>query len=660
MIEKKGGVRISACNQEQTARVTGPFFFEQLRRSCNMSIIADIGSVMESYNQFGPIPAEAANRAELVSLLANAAEGLEGEDKGYYIEDLIDVIPADWKPESGTVTIPPDGNEKPGKTAAKDAAFPDEKISVVVVSDKPPQERREDAAAIKDALAAEFAGSLEKTRKQAYAAADAAFAAIVGGRDVSGLAIPFHLLGADDGLTVSKYFLGKLADEVRQRLATAEKTGPVNQKPDAKPARRTAAKTAAKKPLKAAEGFFTVNRAELRAALMALYRITPKKCMLEVLHNVLIEVQDGVMRLTATDSELYMQIEIEGAGAGVFSLLANAKTFYEFVRGQKGGQIFMREDGGVLKASDNPGSGLVSFSGGHVSEFPPPADWTPAVSFRCDAGELMKNVGKVAYAMAEGDVRYYLNGILFEFRKDGLRFVAVDGHRMAISEISLDAVKLEKGGDDDAFIVGRDVIATFISGFKNDDGQLLVELSERYVRISGKKTVMEGRIIDGRFPDYEGVIPKLTKEHVPYRVNAVDFAAACHAAAKYLETTTKEYNSKVDKYNKTKSPDKPAKKYQDLSGAIVSFNSGCLEIEAERKETEEENGFDFEMSFSRSVPAESAGRHGLLFGVNMAYATDAFIEIGGDAVFYSADSNGPILVKDPDSAYRCVVMPMRI
>src|SRR5690606_2364978 len=123
--------------------------------------------------------------------------------------------------------------------------------------------------------------------------------------------------------------------------------------------------------------------------------------------------------------------------------------------------------------------------------------------FDVPQGTLKTLLDRTAFSMAQQDVRYYLNGLLLELRGDALRGVATDGHRLALYDV--DAAT----GDSRAqVIVPRKGVLELQRLLGDGDGSVSIEIGSNHVRVEIDRLRFTSKLIDGRFPDYERVIPQ--------------------------------------------------------------------------------------------------------------------------------------------------------
>src|SRR5690606_40624007 len=116
---------------------------------------------------------------------------------------------------------------------------------------------------------------------------------------------------------------------------------------------------------------------------------------------------------------------------------------------------------------------------------------------------LKELIERTAFAMAQQDVRYYLNGLLFDLGDTRLRCVATDGHRLALCETELDAVVQNKR----QIIVPRKGVQELQRLLEGSDRSLELEMGRNHIRVKRDDVTFTSKLIDGRFPDYEAVLP---------------------------------------------------------------------------------------------------------------------------------------------------------
>jgi DNA polymerase-3 subunit beta len=229
-------------------------------------------------------------------------------------------------------------------------------------------------------------------------------------------------------------------------------------------------------------------------------------------------------------------------------------------------------------------------------------------------------IGRTAFAMAHQDVRYYLNGLLLDVRDESLRCVATDGHRLALAETKLDS----KISARRQIIIPRKGVLELQGLFESGEGDVELELGKNHMRLRRGGVTFTSKLIDGRFPDYEAVIPIGADKDV--RVGREELRFALQRAAILSN----------EKYRGVKLEVSPNKM------RIVAHNP-------EQEEAVEE------LEVQTSVSDLSVG-----FNVN--YLMDALAALSGDEIILSLrDAQSSCLLRKLDSDdTRHVVMPLRL
>ena len=141
----------------------------------------------------------------------------------------------------------------------------------------------------------------------------------------------------------------------------------------------------------------------------------------------------------------------------------------------------------------------------------PVIDITETVaSFNIKQKKLEKLLENTQFAMAQQDVRYYLNGLLLEISNNKIRAVATDGHRLALDESE---IQLEID-DPIQIIVPRKGITELTRLLQDNDSEIEIQISTNHIRVKNENSCFTSKLIDGRFPDYQRVIPELSETPV--------------------------------------------------------------------------------------------------------------------------------------------------
>lgn len=367
---------------------------------------------------------------------------------------------------------------------------------------------------------------------------------------------------------------------------------------------------------------FVVEKASLIKALGHCQGIVERRNTVPILSHVLIEAQTNVFRLTATDLEMAF---IETGSAHVHipgRATVAAHLLFDVVRKlPEGAEIELKtsEDGSSLLLKS--GRSTYNFACLAVEEFPETKVFNMAVTFQLHAAELGRLIDKTRFAMATEETRYYLNGICLHTTQDGnLRAVATDGLRLAQAQ-------MEKAEDIPAvpeMIISRKTIYEIRKLIEDVAENVTISCSDKQVRFEVGPSVLVSRLIEGRFPDYEKVIP-FGNENV-------------------LEVDVKAFADAVDRIS-IMSTDKlrPVKLRVEGQKMMISAHS-----------TETGNAVEeLDVSYSGQP---------LDFGFNARFILDVTQQMTGSKLqFLVGDDTQAIIAKDAEDASALyVLMPMRV
>ena len=233
---------------------------------------------------------------------------------------------------------------------------------------------------------------------------------------------------------------------------------------------------------------------------------------------------------------------------------------------------------------------------------------------------LKELIERTAFAMAQQDVRYYLNGLLFDLRDAVLRCVATDGHRLALCEAALEVPVQTKR----QIIVPRKGVLELQRLLEGGDRELELEMGRSHIRVKRDDVTFTSKLIDGRFPDYEAVIPIGADKEV--KIDRETFRASLQRAAILSN----------EKYR----------------GVRVEVSPGQLRINAHNPEQEEAQ---------EEVEADTRV-DSLVIGFNVNYLLDALSALRDEhVVLQLRDANSSALLREAGSQKcRHVVMPLRL
>ncbi len=250
---------------------------------------------------------------------------------------------------------------------------------------------------------------------------------------------------------------------------------------------------------------FDISRETLLKPLSLVAGVVERRQTLPVLSNVLIVVDGNQLSLTGTDLEVELigraTLEaVDDSGEVTVparKLMDICKTLPE------GSSINLQLDGDKLIVRS--GRSRFSLSTLPATDFPNIEEGPQNLEFTIAQSQLRCLIERTSIAMAQQDVRYYLNGMLFEISPGRLKAVATDGHRLALCEVDADVTL----SDVHQVIIPRKGVVELNRLLSEDDqAKISMVLSANHLRAVADDTTFTSKLVDGKFPDYEQVIPR--------------------------------------------------------------------------------------------------------------------------------------------------------
>ncbi len=250
---------------------------------------------------------------------------------------------------------------------------------------------------------------------------------------------------------------------------------------------------------------FEIDREALLRPLQLIAGVVERRQTMPILSNACVRAsEDGGLTIAGTDLSMELVAHVESVDVAVGgeittsahkladiwrSLPENAKISFE----TDGEQAVMRSGRSRFTLATLP-----------VDDYPTGDEAAGKVEFTLTTEEACELIDRVSFAMAQQDVRYFLNGMLLEVTSEHVRSVSTDGHRLA--QCTLD--KGVEGTERHQAIVPRKTVVELRRLLDGDDGEARFSLSENQIRVACGAFSLTGKLIDGRFPDYERVIPR--------------------------------------------------------------------------------------------------------------------------------------------------------
>ncbi|WP_074012297.1 DNA polymerase III subunit beta [Candidatus Sodalis sp. SoCistrobi] len=248
---------------------------------------------------------------------------------------------------------------------------------------------------------------------------------------------------------------------------------------------------------------FIVEREQLLKPLQQVSSPLGGRPTLPILGNLLLQVSEDRLLLTGTDLEMEMVARVAlSAAHEPGATTVPARKFFDICRGlPEGAEIAVTLEGERMLIRS--GRSRYSLSTLPASDFPNLDDWQGEVEFTLSQSILKRLIESTQFSMAHQDVRYYLNGMLFETEGEELRTVATDGHRLAVC-----AMSVGEALPSHSVIVPRKGVMELVRMLDGGENPVKLQIGSNNIRASVGDYIFTSKLVDGRFPDYRRVLPK--------------------------------------------------------------------------------------------------------------------------------------------------------
>ncbi len=362
------------------------------------------------------------------------------------------------------------------------------------------------------------------------------------------------------------------------------------------------------------------KRDELLRPLQAVTGIVERRHTLPILSNVLIERSGQQLHLVATDLEIQVtaRFALADKGAGDQKVTVSARKLVDILRSLPE-ESPVALDVQANKVQVKAGKSRFSLQSLPADDFPRLAEAAGAAVYRLSQARLRALLLLVQYAMAQQDIRYYLNGMLLVIGDGQLKAVATDGHRLAFAAESIGDTRERQ-----EVILPRKAVLELVKLLAETDDEVALQVGANQVRFEFGGISLVSKVVDGKFPDYGRVIPTNYKK---------EFAVERTRLQQALQRVAILSNEK-------------------FRGVRWMLAGGSLRISCTNTEQEEATE-ELEIGYSGEA---------LDIGFNVTYLLDVLNNIASDQVTCGfGDASSSVLVTIAERPeFRYVVMPMRI
>ncbi len=364
-----------------------------------------------------------------------------------------------------------------------------------------------------------------------------------------------------------------------------------------------------------------IKREDLLKPLQCVIGIVERKQPLPILSNVLLKKSKDGIQLVSTD----LEIQIESTAPISFSDVTGVNAIT--ISGKKLQDILKSlPEESMMSLENQETKLLVKANKSRFSLQTLPAQDFPYLSeqlagseqIEIEQGKLKRLLGSVQHAMAQQDIRYYLNGVLLVIEDTLIKLIATDGHRLAYI-----AKAMGKKYPKKEVILSRKTVNELLKLLSDTNELVKLELTDKQARFSFSDVVLTARVIDGKFPDYTRVIPNHSNH---LTVSRIEILQALQRAAILSN-----------------------EKFRGIRLLLTENNLQVISNNSEQEEAQEEIDVNY-----TGAPLD--------IGFNVNYLLEGISNINNKNITMSfGDQNSSVLITIPDQGdYKYVVMPMRI
>lgn len=349
--------------------------------------------------------------------------------------------------------------------------------------------------------------------------------------------------------------------------------------------------------------------------------VVEKRQTLPILGNILLNQSNGLLTLVGTDLETEITTQIDNVSGQDGAATVSARKLYDICRSLPEDAQIKLELGSDGKMKVNAGKSQFTLQTLPADNFPKleTSDWD--YEFSISEPNLSGLFARTSFAMAQQDVRYFLNGLLLEINTGKLRAVATDGHRLARSEIDIQGVEADRVQR----ILPRKAVLEMTRFLSDDEDQSAkIDINPGHIRVRSGNLIFISKLIDGRFPDYEKVIPNNLSRHLNVPRQAL------------IEILSRVAILSNEKFR----------------GVSITLENGVLRVSSHNPDQEEA---------SDEMPIDYQGET-VEIGFNVGYLLEALkVLSSNDVDFGLQDPNTSCTVNAPDDEDTLyLIMPMRL
>ncbi len=367
---------------------------------------------------------------------------------------------------------------------------------------------------------------------------------------------------------------------------------------------------------------FTIQRELVVKPLQFVVGVVERRKTVPILANILTEVSDQYLTFTATDLEVQLKASINlNCSVIPGKITIPGRKLFDICRALPEESLITCEldDGRVIISCNQTKFTLLTLP---AEEYPNIGEDIGILEFSIKQNELRLLLEKTQFSMANQDVRYFLNGLLLEVGREKISAVSADGHRMSLCAVSAPGISPPELTQ---VIIPRKGITELYRLLEESDECVDIVITENHIKVTTSSVIFTSKLIDGRFPDYNNVIPRNGDKQIE-----VD----CEQLKQVLTRASILTNEKY-------------------KGVCLQLRNGMLNVMANNPEQEE---------VEDCLMINEYDGADLDIGFNVNYIIDVLNTINCERVRLTfKDTQSSLLIEgcdEVDSVY--VVMPMRL
>jgi DNA polymerase-3 subunit beta len=364
----------------------------------------------------------------------------------------------------------------------------------------------------------------------------------------------------------------------------------------------------------------SVPLGELNRKMNAISGVVPGKTTMPILSTVLMNAENGVFSISATDLDISVTSKVNGAVSEEGKIAVPAKKLAEIVKSLAGEEVSLHAEGEKLTLSC--GKSRFNVNARSAEDFPKLPHQESKTSFAIDPEIVGELVQKTTYAVSNDLTRPALCGVLWEVDRKGISMVATDGHRLAKVQIALDLGSVQKMD----VIVPPKALATMRT-YADGEKEVRISIGENSISFDMKETTIYSRLLEGPFPNYQRVIPAKNEKELIVSRSAL--AEATKRVSILSDTLTKQV-------------------VFSLAKSKLTLNVSTQELGEAREE--------IDASFSGEA---------MDIGYNANYVLDILRTVEAEEIVFMLDRPDNAAVVKPageggNLEHICIIMPLRI